>query len=116
MRVLVAEDEHIIRLMISVVLREAGHEVVEAIDGASAWKLIEKLPAMEMIVTDYNMPGMNGSTIAHRARQAHPNIPVLFVTARIDLHSIRDMPQPFRLLAKPFTADQLMAALKGMLN
>jgi two-component system chemotaxis response regulator CheY len=53
MRVLVVEDEHLIRLMIAVTLSEAGHEVTDASDGASACRLICHQGRFDMLVTDY---------------------------------------------------------------
>jgi CheY-like chemotaxis protein len=116
MRILVAEDEYLIRTLITVLLSESGHEVIEARDGATACRLLEKTDAIEMIVTDYIMPGADGGTVAQRARRLEPHMPVLFVTGFAGLHAIRDLPQPYRCLAKPFTPDDFMTALRGMYN
>ena len=58
MNVLVVDDSVSMRQMLSIILKGAGHSVVEAVDGADG---VKKLSAdFDVIITDYNMPNMSG--------------------------------------------------------
>lgn len=64
----------------------------KAHDGAEAFLLMEDPDFVDLVVTDYNMPGFNGVDVVRRARERHPAIPVLFVSARVDIVVNADPP------------------------
>jgi CheY-like chemotaxis protein len=59
MQILVAEDEKFSRALLSKVLTDAGHQVIEADNGIKAWELMQT-DAIQLVVTDWVMPEMDG--------------------------------------------------------
>jgi DNA-binding NtrC family response regulator len=108
MRILLAEDEFIIRWVLTEALRDAGFDVLEAADGEAALQLVEDPDPIAVVVTDFHMPGANGVAVAHGARQRHPDIPVVLITGRPDLVSDYEIEPPFVCLPKPFSMDQIV--------
>jgi DNA-binding NtrC family response regulator len=106
MRILLADDDPIIRMDLAQNLKAMGHEVLEAATGRDAWKLIEDLDHIGMVITIMHITGGNGITVAVKARQHHPNIPVLFVTGRSDPQMMEQVPLPYSYLLKPFTPEK----------
>ena len=80
MRVLVVEDDPLIREFVVEALREEGHEVIHAGNGeeALAWC---KRGAADILVTDIRLPGkIDGWQIAERCREHDPELPVIYAT------------------------------------
>ncbi|HEX4018936.1 MAG TPA: response regulator [Frankiaceae bacterium] len=112
-RVLLAEDEALIRLDLKEMLQEEGYDVVgEAGDGESAVKLAEQLRP-DLIILDVKMPGMDGITAAERIA-AKRIAPVVILTA----FSQRDLVERARdagamaYLVKPFQKRDLLPAIE----
>lgn len=115
----VAEDDPGTRKLLSVVLTHMGHEVVSAADGRAAWALVrEHRP--DLIVSDVNMPGMNGFDLLEAVRKdpALATTPFILLTS---LQERRDMRQGMRLgaddyLSKPFQSRELREAVDAQIN
>ena len=104
MRVLVADDEPAIRMLIVDTLEDAGFDVMTARSGDEALRLIVDPDHFDILITDINMPGADGLAVARGARARNPDVPVLFVSGRIDiLKTSISVPVPHRYLAKPFS-------------
>jgi DNA-binding NtrC family response regulator len=112
MRVLLAEDEFIIRWVLTEALRDAGFEVLEASNGEAALQLMENPDHIAAVVTDFHMPGANGVAVARRARDRHPDIPIVLITGRPDLVSDYEIEQPFVCLPKPFSVEQMVSIVR----
>ena len=115
-RILVVEDESLVREVMVEVLTDAGFEVVEASSGAEALHMMDDPDCMDMVVTDLNMPGVDGLAVAYHARRTHAGVPVLFVTARPDLLRASPPPEPVRYLSKPFALAELTGAVSALLS
>jgi CheY-like chemotaxis protein len=107
MRILVAEDEFIVRLVVTEALADAGHEIIAAPDGNVALKLLEDPGQIAAVVTDFHMPGADGIVVAEAARQRHPGIPVVVITGRPDVLKQWKTDPPYICLPKPFSIQQL---------
>lgn len=68
-QVLVADDDQMQRVILSVVLRKSGYEVVEASDGVEAWRLLQEKP-IRLLFTDWMMPQMNGLELIQLIRRS----------------------------------------------
>jgi CheY-like chemotaxis protein len=114
-RALVVDDEPLVRMLMVETLEDAGYDVFEACDGAEALRLINDPDHVDVVVTDFNMPGCNGTEVAKRAREKHPRVPVLFVSGRSDLIAASGAPAPYGSLPKPFTMTELATAVNSLL-
>ena len=84
-RILIAEDEDAIRSLIARALRQDGHDVVTATDGAQALDaLAREKGAFELLVTDIRMPVMDGIALAYAAARNHPAITIVLMTGYAD--------------------------------
>jgi CheY-like chemotaxis protein len=107
--VLVVDDDPLVCHMMARML-SAEHEVVEAHDGQQALALVSTLQ-VEAVVSDMGMPGMSGEDLCARIAERRPTLPVLLVSGGNAGPS--DHPIPF--VAKPFTAEALVAAVRAIL-
>ena len=78
-RLLVVDDEPLVRRTLVALLRAAGHGVIEAPDGATALALLATTP-VDCVLTDLGMPGMSGWELARTIKQRRPPLPVLLLT------------------------------------
>jgi PAS domain S-box-containing protein len=119
-RVLVVEDEPLVRALAVRVLRAAGYEVLEAGDAEQALALAGDRggPPVDLLVTDVVMPRCSGPELAHRLRAARPALPVLFASGYMDRAQDleRELGPRTAFIPKPFTPDQLARAARELLD
>ena len=109
--VLLVDDEEIVRIATAEMIRDLGHEVEEAGSGAEALAQLESGLRVDVLVTDYMMPGMDGGLLARRVAKAHPGIPVLLITGYTGPTSaVMHLPR----LAKPFGQAEIGTAIAGL--
>src|SRR5688500_15894745 len=80
-RILVIDDDHDLLDMLSLALEDAGHEVVTAKDGLTGMRKAEQAEP-ELVVSDVNMPGVDGFTLCRRLRERGFTAPIVLLTAR----------------------------------
>ncbi|MCC6425456.1 MAG: response regulator [Phycisphaerales bacterium] len=117
--VVIADDEHPIRLILAAKLREEGHQVTECRDGDEALDaVLENCP--DLLITDFQMPVMSGlalcMTLKTNPRTA--SLPVLMLTARGHAISPQElaMTNIRHLLPKPFSAKQIVERVRAILE
>jgi DNA-binding response OmpR family regulator len=117
LRVLIADDEPMVRDVIAMYLEEDGHEVTAAADGREA---LEKFDAaqFDLVLTDRSMPEMNGDELAREVKQRNPSIPVLLLTGYGDLMTSEgEKPEGVdTIISKPFTLESLRQAFRGAME
>jgi CheY-like chemotaxis protein len=115
-RILVAEDDpHILRVMCLWLSRQ-GHEVLEARNGLSAWELV-KLHRPEIVITDINMPGMDGLGLLEKLKgYAHPTRGIVVLTNRWDHREIGQSLAEWgvRVVPKPFSPTKLAELIEQL--
>lgn len=118
-KILAVDDSASMRQMVTFTLKGAGHDVLEAADGAEALALA-KSNQVDLVLTDVNMPNMDGITLIRELR-ALPNYrftPILTLTTE----SGGDKKQEGKSagatgwIVKPFSPDQLLATIKRVLG
>ncbi len=117
-RVLVVEDEELVRALIREILEEDGHTVYEAPNGQAALDRIAELPeSVDLLVTDVVMPVLGGRELVDRLRADTPALPVLFVSGHADEALLRKGSEHGNtsLLPKPFDASALTTRVRAML-
>ncbi|HEX4296530.1 MAG TPA: response regulator [Devosia sp.] len=107
--ILFVEDEAIIRLSTGELLRDMGHVVIEAGDGAEAARILETT-AVDLLITDLALPGLPGSDVARRARELYPNVGLVIASGRVERTQTADLPGVV-LLAKPYDDKALARAV-----
>src|SRR4051812_48920497 len=111
MKILVVEDEWLVRELVVEELRGAGFEVLEAETGAEAMARFEQQDP-DLLMTDIRLPGgMDGWEIAERCRFAKPRLPVIYATAYCPQTR---MVRGALLLHKPFRAAQILSAIEQL--
>ncbi len=115
MKIIIAEDQEMGRLILAGHLKEAGHEVIETCDGVEALEAIKNnLADVDMLITDWSMPNMNGLELAQKVREltaGQQYIYIIMLTARTDND---DKFEGFSkggvddYIVKPFEGDELL--------
>ena len=117
--ILVADDELAIREIIKVTLENHNYRVLAATDGAEAVAaLAQHKDEVALVILDMAMPVMDGPAAMRALRTITPNIPMLAISGRVEYsQTIEDKPEaPVKFLAKPFTTEQLLQVLHGILR
>jgi signal transduction histidine kinase len=115
-RVLVAEDDEVVRMLVVDLLRDRGYVVVEAVDGTQAMAILAQPTHFDILLTDVGLPGPNGRQVADYARERMPAIRVLLMTgyaaqAATDAHFLG---HEMALIVKPFDPDALIRKVAGL--
>jgi CheY-like chemotaxis protein len=113
-RILIVEDEAPLRACLRMMLELEGHQVTEASNGFEALNLFN-IGEFHLVITDFEMPVMQGNQLAVAIKLLAPSLPILMITGSGRAH--RDARNPVdALLAKPFTATDLRCALGKLLS
>jgi len=114
MKVLVVEDEPIIRLGIVSSIEDAGYAVIEAANADEAISRLQANSEVSVIVTDVDMPGsMNGIRLAHYVKRRWPPIQLLVISGKVGVTS-GELPEGVRFMSKPFQEPQLISAIESL--
>ena len=115
-RLLVVEDDPLVRMTIQACLAPLGYRLVVATDGAEA--LGTDTDAIDLLVTDVVMPGLSGGSLAGRLREARTDLPVLFISGYEPGLLFPDGLPHGRsaFLQKPFTTEDLARAVRSLLK
>jgi DNA-binding response OmpR family regulator len=116
-RILVAEDDPAIRQVNTQVLTYSGYHVDAAEDGAAAWDALEQ-NNYDLLVTDNDMPKVTGVELLQKMLDARKTLPVIMATGALPLEKFTECPalQPKVILLKPYTFEELLAAVKEVLR
>jgi PAS domain S-box-containing protein len=118
-RIVVIEDEPGVRNLVELILRRAGHDVRSFSEGATALDaLADSTATIDLLVTDIVMPGPSGIEVARRLRRERPELPVLLMSgfAADTLKAEGVDEASVDVLAKPFSAGDLMARVQAVLD
>ena len=116
-RILVVDDKELMRDSVAAILSRKGHLVVTASDGASALtRILDKRP--ECVVTDLQMPGMNGLELLAEIRKIDAELPVVFMTAFGSVETAVEAMKlgAFDYVTKPFSGDELSISTERALE
>ena len=114
MKILVVEDEPLIRLGLASVLEEAGYEVVEAANATDAIKALEADLTVRLVLTDVDMPGgMDGIRLAHYVRDRWPPIQLIVVSGKVGVQAAQ-LPVGAKFMGKPYHEPTLLSLLQSL--
>ncbi|MGV3590154.1 MAG: response regulator [Gammaproteobacteria bacterium] len=114
--VLLVEDDPLVREIATGHLQSLGYRLSVASDGQVALALLQR-QRFDLLLTDVVMPGkLNGITLAHRARQLHPSLPVLFTSGYSGSITALAEQDRGRMLAKPYRPVELARKVREVLD
>ena len=113
-KVLLVDDEEIVRAATADMLRDIGYQVIEAASGSQALAAIRGGVDVELLVTDYLMPGMTGAALIAELRDSGHALPTLLITGYAATGA--DVPADVPRLAKPFRQIDLAARVDELLH
>ncbi|MEI9994833.1 MAG: CHASE3 domain-containing protein [Rhizomicrobium sp.] len=113
-KVLVVEDVALIRMTTVDMTQEIGFDTVEAGDGAEALALLQNDPAIDVLLTDLGLPGMNGRQLVEEALRLRPELKVIIASGYSTESGAGGMPEGVIALTKPFDMNALKRALKAV--
>ena len=97
-------------------LRSADHCVFQAYDGQAAYELALALRDIDLLITNTEMPGLKGPELIRRIRALLPALPILYIKNQ-EKSTVGDgLPADVPILNEPFTAEQLLAAVRPLLQ
>jgi signal transduction histidine kinase/ActR/RegA family two-component response regulator len=118
-RILLVDDEAMVRETLAASLEEEGYTVLAAADGAAALQLLGSPAAIDVLVTDLSMPGIDGLAVIRQAQRDRPGLPAVLLTGYTG-HGAQlavggSLSGTFSLLRKPATAAQLADRIEALL-
>lgn len=115
-KILVVDDEKVVRESLSEWLTEAGYEILTAADGISALELIQK-QEIDILVADLKMPKIDGIELMKRAKGTNPHLPVIIMTAYASIESavMATKEGAYDYLEKPFCPERVELLIKKLL-
>lgn len=115
--ILVVDDDAGILALIRRFLVNSGFSVEIASNGFAAWNALSNC-RHDLLITDYNMPGMTGIELAEKVRDAQMSLPVVIVSGEVDGGILHDRPwlNLAAVLAKPFSPVELIALVNDTLT
>jgi CheY-like chemotaxis protein len=116
--VLLVEDEPGIREVLAEVLTDLGLEVCVAEDGLAGLAILESGRALNLLITDIGLPGMNGRTLADRARALYPDLPILLMTGYAENAVLTNgfLGPGMEMITKPFALTVLTEKVQTILR
>jgi PAS domain S-box-containing protein len=116
LRILLVDDDELIRATVPPMLQLLKHRVIAVAGGREALHLLAAGEAFDLVLLDLNMPGMNGAETLSQMRRRHPRLPVLMATGHLDEATARMLRQdPCAAgLAKPFSMAELDRKLQEL--
>lgn len=116
-RILIAEDEESVRTLLVRAFTQDGHEVESAQDGAAALDCLAKAKPFDLLLTDIQMPAMDGIALALAAKRDHPNLTIMLMTGYTDQRERAQALKPLihDIVQKPFTIAEIRGALNAAL-
>jgi CheY-like chemotaxis protein len=95
-------------------LRNIGHDVIEAYSGQEALNVPHSGKSIDVVVTDQGMPNMTGLQLAEHIRESWPRLPIILATGYAELP--KDAALTLPRLAKSFQQDELAAAIARLIK
>jgi CheY-like chemotaxis protein len=115
-RLLVVDDVSDVLVTVGAFLGNVGFAVRKAANGDEALRMIAGDPDIDVLVTDFAMPGLSGADLIAQAVQVRPKLKSLVITGYPNAEGLAELPPNTTILAKPFRRDALIAGVKSLLG
>jgi len=112
-KILIVDDEESVRIILKQMLEQGGYEADSASNGEEALEMLKNIP-YDMLISDINMPKMDGVALLKKSKELFAAMPVVFVTAygrdKIIIDAMRTGLADF--IEKPFRIDEVLRIVK----
>lgn len=115
-RVLLVDDESEVLVTLGSFLRGTGFTVDTVGTGDEALTRLASVPDIDVLVTDYAMPGLDGPELVAQARQLRPNLPVLVVSGYAEAERLASLEPETRVMRKPFRRKALVQQVAALID
>ena len=117
-RILIAEDDDVVRAFVVRALGGDGQDIIEAADGVTALDALKRSSGkFDLLLSDVKMPGMDGVALALATGRDHPDIPIMLMTGYAEQRERAHRLDAFvhDVIAKPFSVEQIKGAVREAL-
>lgn len=116
-RILFTDDDDDLRRLNAEALKQLGHHVDTAEDGAAAWDALNTTP-YDLLITDNKMPKVTGLELLEKVRGARMALPIIMATGSLPTEAFARQPglTPEGTLLKPYTLPELLKTVKSVLD
>ena len=113
-KILVVDDDSLIAMATAELIEEFGYSVLEANSADQAMGILESEPTIDLMITDYSMPGRTGIDLAAAAAALRPSLPIILATGYAELPpgTATTLPR----VSKPFDETELRAQIATLLD
>ncbi len=119
-KILIVDDSTAIRQSITYILNQEGYETVEAKDGLEAFQMLGGVGKLDLVITDVNMPNMDGITFIRKTRElpAFKFVPILVLTTESQGSKMSEGKEAGATgwIVKPFSADKLLGVVRKVIE
>ena len=118
MRILIVDDEEVLRDVLDAVLRREGFDVVMASSGEEALSVLDRDDAIDLVIVDIMLPGISGIDTLRAMRISNPNLPVIVITAFSSIDGAIDAMKhgAFHYIPKPFKNEEVILTVNKALE
>lgn len=115
-RILIVDDEPMVRQSIKMMLKFVGYEAEAAENGQTALAMLSEKP-FDLVITDYSMPDMRGDQLVAQIRERFPDRKIIMATAFVEEYKVFGQPSTSinALLTKPFSIEELKKTVEHVL-
>ena len=111
-RILLVEDDPLVRKALERILEKSGHEVVSVGDGVEALTALAALDAVHCVVSDVAMPNMDGEALARHLAESRPELPMVLISGNREPATALSPELPRTFLLKPVGSEELERAIE----
>jgi len=115
--ILLADDEIMLRDLLAELLESSGFNVIKVTSGAEVLKVLTEEMKVDLLIIDYNMPGMNGLDCVEQIRKLNYKIPIILSTGSLSVESSSDVKKVgvTSLVTKPYEFDTMLSTIRNLI-
>ena len=115
--ILLADDEIMLRDLLAELLESSGFNVIRVTSGAEVLKVLTEEMKVDLLIIDYNMPGMNGLDCVEQIRKFNYKMPIILSTGSLSVESSSDVKKVgvTSLVSKPYEFDTMLSTIRNLI-